>query len=124
MESVKQEKKDLGKMPGDFKQMSSGSWMSKHVSPIFMGTPLKGNKFGKAMADNDGDYEKAKASMAPQMNESALYHTSTGHGKHVSPERSHSDGQGGMYSSHSHDTQSQQKKDRKMTKKQKSEIKS
>ena len=124
MESVKQEKKDLGKMPGDFKQMSSGSWMSKHVSPISMGTPLEGNKFGKAMADNDGDYEKAKASMAPQMNESALYHTSTGHGKHVSPERSHSDGQGGMYSSHSHDTQSQQKKDRKMTKKQKSEIKS
>ena len=32
MESVKQEKKDLGKMPGDFKQMSSGSWMSQHIS--------------------------------------------------------------------------------------------
>mgnify|MGYP003649857661 CR=1 FL=1 len=73
MESVKQEKKDLGKMPGDFKQMSSGSWMSKHVSPISMGTPLEGNKFGKAMADNDGDYEKAKASMAPQMNKAAAY---------------------------------------------------
>ena len=73
MESVKQEKKDLGKMPGDFKQMSSGSWMSKHVSPISMGTPLEGNKFGKAMADNDGEYEKAKASMAPQMNKAAAY---------------------------------------------------
>ena len=38
-----------------------------------MGTPLEGNKFGKAMADNDGDYEKAKASMAPQMNKAAAY---------------------------------------------------
>ena len=38
MESVKQEKKDLGKMPGDFKQMSTGSWMSKHISsPLGMG---------------------------------------------------------------------------------------
>jgi len=73
MESNKQEKENLMKMPGDIKQMSSGSWLSKHVSPLSMGTPLEGNKFGKAMADNDGDYEKAKASMAPQMNNGALY---------------------------------------------------
>ena len=33
-----QEKKDLMKMPGDFKQMSKGSWMSKHISsPLAMG---------------------------------------------------------------------------------------
>ena len=80
-----QEKKDLMKMPGDFKQMSKGSWMSKHVSsPLAMGkgsgmymndmapkmegdTPLEGNAFGKAMADNDGNYEAAKASLAPKM---------------------------------------------------------
>ena len=73
METNKKEKENLMKMPGDIKQMSSVSWLSKHVSPISMGTPLEGNKFGKAMADNDGDYEKAKASMAPQMNKSAVY---------------------------------------------------
>ena len=33
-----QEKKDLEKMPGAFKQMSTGSWMSKHISsPLAMG---------------------------------------------------------------------------------------
>jgi|TARA_R110000868_G_scaffold76297_1_gene219495 hypothetical protein len=39
-----QEKKDLGKMPGAFKQMSTGSWMSKHISsPLAMGkTPTAG----------------------------------------------------------------------------------
>jgi len=73
METNKKEKENLMKMPGDIKQMSSVSWLSKHVSPISMGTPLEGNKFGKAMADNDGDYEKAKASMAPQMNKAAAY---------------------------------------------------
>jgi hypothetical protein len=73
METNKKERENLMKMPGDIKQMSSVSWLSKHVSPISMGTPLEGNKFGKAMADNDGDYEKAKASMAPQMNKSAVY---------------------------------------------------
>ena len=67
---------------------AGGSWLSKH-----MGSAL-------------------------QSKGSALYHTSTGHGKHVSPERSHSDGKGGTYSSHSHDTQSQKRKDKKMTKKQ------
>ena len=72
---------------------AGGSWLSKH-----MGSAL-------------------------QSKGSALYHTSTGHGKHVSPERSHSDGKGGTYSSHSHDTQSQKRKDKKMTKKQKSETK-
>ena len=37
-----QEKKDLGKMPGAFKQMSTGSLMSKHISsPLAMGkTPI------------------------------------------------------------------------------------
>ena len=53
MESNKQEKENLMKMPGDFKQMSSGSWLSKHIS-----SPLA----------------KGKAhSMAPQMNNGALY---------------------------------------------------
>jgi len=37
MESNKQEKENLMKMPGDIKQMSSGSWLSKHVSPLSMG---------------------------------------------------------------------------------------
>ena len=72
MESNKQEESNLlNKNP--IAVQAGGSWMSKHVSPIFMGTPLEGNKFGKAMADNDGDYEKAKASMAPQMNKAAAY---------------------------------------------------
>ena len=73
MESNKQEKSNLLKDNPVAKMASGGSWMSKHVSPISMGTPLEGNKFGKAMADNDGDYEKAKASMAPQMNKAAAY---------------------------------------------------
>ena len=73
MESNKQEESNLLKDNPVPELASVGSWMSKHVSPIFMGTPLEGNKFGKAMADNDGDYEKAKASMAPQMNNGALY---------------------------------------------------
>jgi hypothetical protein len=73
MESNKQEKSNLLKDNPVAKVASGGSWMSKHVSPISMGTPLEGNKFGKAMADNDGDYEKAKASMAPQMNKAAAY---------------------------------------------------
>ena len=38
MESNKQERENLMKMPGDFKQMSSGSFLSKHmgggVSPL------------------------------------------------------------------------------------------
>jgi len=70
---AKQEKSNLLKDNPVAKVASGGSWMSKHVSPISMGTPLEGNKFGKAMADNDGDYEKAKASMAPQMNKAAAY---------------------------------------------------
>tara|TARA_R110002073_G_scaffold261344_1_gene424194 strand:- start:260 stop:646 length:387 start_codon:yes stop_codon:yes gene_type:complete len=73
MESNKQEESNLLKYNPVAKVASGGSWMSKHVSPLFMGTPLEGNKFGKAMADNDGDYEKAKASMAPQMNKAAAY---------------------------------------------------
>ena len=73
MESNKQEESNLLKDNPVPELASVGSWMSKHVSPISMGTPLEGNKFGKAMADNDGDYEKAKASMAPQMNSGALY---------------------------------------------------
>ena len=129
MESVKQEKKDLGKMPGDFKQMSSGSWMSKHSqSKIGGGSPLADKGHGGAeFSENHLSSGKHKSDLpgsAAKMNESALYHTSTGDGKHTSPERSHSDGKGGTISSHSHDTQSQKKKDRKLSKKQKSEIKS
>ena len=134
MESVKQEKKDLGKMPGDIKQMSSGSWMSKHISsPLAMGkahsmapkmeSPMEKELKGGQKNLPEGLKKAIEASPA-EMNGSALYHTSTGHGKHVSPERSHPDGKGGTISSHSHDTKSQQKKDRKLSKKQKSEIKS
>jgi hypothetical protein len=82
-----QEKKDLLKdMPID-KVASGGSFLSRHMStPLAMGggkgsgmymndmapkmegdTPLEGNAFGKAMADNDGNYEAAKASLAPKM---------------------------------------------------------
>jgi len=81
-----QEKKDLMKMPGDFKQMSKGSWMSKHAtSPLAMGkahgmqpkmegdTPLEGNAFGKAMADNDGNYDAAKETLAPKMHGGPLH---------------------------------------------------
>ena len=73
MESNKQEKSNLLKDNPVPELASVGSWMSKHVSPISMGTPLEGNKFGKAMADNDGDYEKAKASMAPRMESPATF---------------------------------------------------
>ena len=38
MESAKQERENLGKMPGDFKQMSQGSFISQHMStPLNMG---------------------------------------------------------------------------------------
>ena len=90
MESAKQERKDLGKMPGDFKQMSQGSFLSQHMStPLNMGGsksgmymdsmapkmdgPLKGNAFGKAMADNDGNYDAAKVSLAPKMHGSPMH---------------------------------------------------
>ena len=36
-----QEKKDLGKMPGAFKQMSTGSWMSQHSKSGFGSSPLQ-----------------------------------------------------------------------------------
>ena len=70
MESAKQEIKDLGKMPGDFKQMSQGSFISQHMStPLNMGggsgmymndmapkmesdTPLEGNALSGEMAKN------------------------------------------------------------------------
>ena len=78
MESAKQEIKDLGKMPGDFKQMSQGSFISQHMStPLNMGggsgmymnamapkmesdTPLEGNALSGKMAANQ------KAGMSKQ----------------------------------------------------------
>ena len=84
-----QEKKDLLKDNPVAKVASGGSWMSKHISsPLAMGKgsgmymndmapkmdgPLKGNAFGKAMADNDGNYEAAKASLAPKMHGSPMH---------------------------------------------------
>ena len=79
-----QEKKDLLKDNPVAKVASGGSWMSKHISsPLAMGKahsmapkmdgPLEGNAFGKAMADNDGNYEAAKASLAPKMHGGPLH---------------------------------------------------
>jgi|TARA_R110002124_G_C8665786_1_gene490731 hypothetical protein len=73
MESNKQEKENLMKMPGDFKQMSGGSWMSKHVgSAMQMNQAPTMNKGSMAYQkgetkpdypDIDGDGDK-KESMA------------------------------------------------------------
>ena len=86
MESAKQERKDLLKDNPVVRDMdSSRPWMSKHfqstmgsalkaghespmeaghTSPMGTGhtgaSPMEGNAFTKAMADNDGDYEAAK----------------------------------------------------------------
>ena len=78
MESAEQEREDLGKMPGDFKQMSQGSFISQHMStPLNMGggsgmymndmapkmesdTPLEGNALSGEMAKNQ------KAGMSKQ----------------------------------------------------------
>ena len=124
-----QEKKDLmndNPIAKDASGGRGGSWMSKHSqSKIGGGSPLKDKGHGGAeFSENHLSSGKHKSDLpgsAAKMNESALYHTSTGHGKHTSPERSHPDGKGGTISSHSHDTQSQQKKDKKISKKQKSQ---
>tara|TARA_R110000796_G_scaffold176130_1_gene293047 strand:+ start:311 stop:559 length:249 start_codon:yes stop_codon:yes gene_type:complete len=73
MESNKQERENLMKMPGDIKQMSSGSWMSKHVgSAMQMNQAPTMNKGSMAYQtdkprpdypDIDGDGNK-KESMA------------------------------------------------------------
>ena len=86
MESAKQERKDLLRDNPVVRDMdSSRPWMSKHfqstmgsalkaghespmeaghTSPMETGhtgdSPMEGNAFTKAMADNDGDYEAAK----------------------------------------------------------------
>ena len=86
MESAKQERKDLLKDNPVVRDMdSSRPWMSKHfqstmgsalkaghespmetghTSPMETGhtgdSPMEGNAFNKAMADNDGNYEAAK----------------------------------------------------------------
>ena len=81
MESVKQEKKDLGKMPGDFKQMSKGSWMSKHVSsPLAKGhsmapkmeSPMEKELKGGQKNLPEGLKKAIEASPA-EMNKSAAY---------------------------------------------------
>mgnify|MGYP003636254026 CR=1 FL=1 len=69
MESNKQERENLMKMPGDFKQMSSGSFLSKHmgggVSPLQSKGSMAYQK-GETkpdFLDIDGDKDK-KESMA------------------------------------------------------------
>jgi len=71
MESAKQERKDLLRDNPVVRDMdSSRPWMSKHFQST-MGSalkagheggdsPMEGNAFTKAMADNDGNYEAAK----------------------------------------------------------------
>jgi len=113
----------LSEMPIDNKasalEMEKGSaaYMKDDMAPK-MESPMEKALVGDQPNLNDGLKKAIKAKSPAEMNKSALYHVSTGHGKHVSPERSHSDGQGGMYSSHSHDTQSQKRKDKALTKKQ------
>ena len=69
MESAKQEKYDLLHDNPVAKDASGGRpWIAKHfkssMSPLKDAhsgdSPVEGNAFSKAMADNDGDYEAAK----------------------------------------------------------------
>ena len=72
MESAKQERHNLLHDNPVVKDASGGRpWISKYfqstMSPLKGGhlpsvsdSPVEGNAFGKAMADNDGDYEAAK----------------------------------------------------------------
>ena len=70
MESAKQERHNLLHDNPVARDASGGRpWISKHfqssMSPLKDGhsgddSPVEGNAFGKAMADNDGDYEAAK----------------------------------------------------------------
>tara|TARA_R100001086_G_scaffold90511_2_gene44621 strand:+ start:3077 stop:3385 length:309 start_codon:yes stop_codon:yes gene_type:complete len=68
-ESAKQERHNLLHDNPVVKDASGGRpWISKHfkstMSPLKDGhesdSPVEGNAFSKAMADNDGDYEAAK----------------------------------------------------------------
>jgi len=78
-----QEKKDLMKMPGDFKQMSKGSWMSKHISsPLAMGMqpemngPLDVTKAGQKKilaSDANQAFKAAIAKESPTEMHGALH---------------------------------------------------
>jgi len=82
MESNKQEKANLLGINYLSKHMStplsmggskSGMYMNSMAPKMKGDTPLEGNAFGKAMADNDGNYDAAKASLAPQMHGGPLH---------------------------------------------------
>jgi hypothetical protein len=66
-----QEKKDLGKMPGAFKQMTTGSWMSQHVSsPLAMGKAhgmqpkMESSEASPANFTSSGDKKKKEKNVA------------------------------------------------------------
>jgi|TARA_R110000744_G_scaffold202164_1_gene321155 hypothetical protein len=67
MESNKQERENLMKMPGDFKQMSSGSFLSKHMGGGVSPLQSKGSMaYQKEEArpdypDIDGDGDKGES---------------------------------------------------------------
>ena len=80
MESNKQERANLVGINYLSKHMSTPLNMGGSKSGMYMNDmapkmdgPLKGNAFGKAMADNDGNYEAAKASLAPKMHGGPLH---------------------------------------------------
>ena len=82
MESNKQERANLVGINYLSKHMStplnmggskSGVYMDSMAPKMEEGTPLEGNAFGKAMADNNGNYDAAKASLAPKMHGGPLH---------------------------------------------------
>ena len=80
MESNKQERANLVGINYLSKHMSTPLNMGGSKSGVYMDSmapkmdgPLKGNAFGKAMADNDGNYDAAKASLAPKMHGGPLH---------------------------------------------------
>ena len=69
-----QEKKDLGKMPGAFKQMTTGSWMSQHVSsPLAMGKAhgmqpkMESSEASPANFTSSGDKKKKEKKEASKL---------------------------------------------------------
>ena len=60
MESNKQEKENLMKMPGDFKQMSGGSWMSKHVGSAMQMNQAPTMNKGSMAYQKDEDFTGKK----------------------------------------------------------------
>ena len=60
MESNKQEKENLMKMPGDFKQMSGGSWMSKHVGSAMQMNQAPTTNKGSMAYQKEEDFKGKK----------------------------------------------------------------